>query len=1247
MHSTVFFTLPVIKRVILFKIMSQSHILHAIHKISKAVIFPNKANKCDKDNFICAECNCNVVLHKGQIRRPYFAHKPNSGCNYYTPHSNEDPVHKQAKWLIKHAIEQNTSICIQSSCSNNCGTTSEDQLALNSDESVFLEHRFEHNGAEKVADVACVRNTDRKIQYIVEICHTHKTSDEDRPEPWFELDATETINAFFTYYSGAAPSGSEQNEQATIIQLRCIRKWTCEDCIAVSLQTTNIAETKEGDTAAMNVPQPRVGKVYLNQRGAGCGKTYESIQLVQLQREQFRNKNLFIYLTKMHTVKEVILCEFKEQEARGSLSDVELCGENTSGNQYTIQFRYKATNQLIRVVIGTIDSFQYAVVDKNKITPHSNYFYGIVNAVANGHIKTDAKGAIWYAGTDRVLNDECLIIVDEAQDLAKEYIEAFQKLIDRTCLDVFVIGDKLQSIWDERNIFTCLENNELPLIHVERSEGINKVLRFHNAHLKEFVNAIVPFQKYGLPEISEIYDGNHCRYATHEDHVRADNTTPKPYHVFEMPVLYNDDNEWSLTNAFCDQIVGYMEAEIDAHKYLPHNFMFIFPFPGKDNLVAPLSSRIQDFWIHKFNEANYQEEVLIKDDYWKRKMDNVDNGHIDQQHFDQLVFVHKHEEGKSINLKDSERATRFLSIHASKGLGCEVVFVLNLTESALVTFSKQRGNLVYDSLLHVAITRQKKSIYIGIRRNNDDIHKKFEAKTYIEQNTITSPDMSRITKRIQLDKILAYVTSNEKVFASFHIHFLQSGEFANVLPKTNNKKAIIDWGHHTLRYSVMMFYFMLNIYNGKKADGSSGQFYAELQKMTQMQVSSLPCGLYNKHLHEITQNNRERKYDKNKVIPILSFHATDVSKYAQYRQALENIIRSIQEKIRDAMSKRQKLPNLCPLECVVLLYSLHVLKDGTRTPIHPMDVYSVMYCYDCCLGSDKDEHSKNYGCHCSRWINNSAPNTVAYPEIQSSLYNHYNIVERIKTIYGNIKKHVDEKCSRETMEYNILHPVHMSLQNNHFSIRAHYQVIGCSENHVMCCLFKPQFNQCNFNEVICEVILSHFLILNNCPEHTTNHEKYANKKIHICVVTLDSETPIFFAIDLTEKQKQVMLSEILKNYLIETYSAHHEQIYNFYKYCENTKPNADISSVKHTLQRMEEIDKKNHIIPEYIYDFFRRVQYRLSDLEDMCVPLSDIRAFLNNQVKIKDNCVGNLNNCLKASIDSFLGIGRTAVVRDY
>ena len=102
--------------------------------------------------------------------------------------------------------------------------------------------------------------------------------------------------------------------------------------------------------------------LYHNQRGAGCGKTYESIQLMD-KNEKFKHKNIFIYLTKAHTAKDVIYNELLEQYDRGSLNNLEIPeeGYNISGKQYKINYYNKETESECKIIIGTIDSFMYAI----------------------------------------------------------------------------------------------------------------------------------------------------------------------------------------------------------------------------------------------------------------------------------------------------------------------------------------------------------------------------------------------------------------------------------------------------------------------------------------------------------------------------------------------------------------------------------------------------------------------------------------------------------------------------------------------------------------------------------------------------------------------------------------------------------------------------------------------------------------------------------------------------------------------
>ena len=64
-----------------------------------------------------------------------------------------------------------------------------------------------------------------------------------------------------------------------------------------------------------------------------------------------------------------------------------------------------------------------------------------------------------------------------------------------------------------------------------------------------------------------------------------------------------------------------------------------------------------------------------------------------------------------------------MTIHSAKGNGREVVILLNMCEKSLKIFSKNEINLIYDSFLHVAVTRCKHQLYIGYIYQ-DHIYKK-------------------------------------------------------------------------------------------------------------------------------------------------------------------------------------------------------------------------------------------------------------------------------------------------------------------------------------------------------------------------------------------------------------------------------------------------------------------------------------------------------------------------------------------
>ena len=194
--------------------MSQLLSLGAINKLTGEYVYPKIANK--KDEYICPECNKDLILVQGEIRVHHFRHKVDNinPCHHYSK-PTESQIHKDAKMLMKTLLERKIQISFIRNCCC-CKKNEEFEIPEISETSAIeIEYRFEYNGL-KIADVAYIDNGD--IVCIFEICNTHKTCSENRPEPWFEIDAETLIKI-------------ANDNCLTSLEIPCIRCEKCEECI--------------------------------------------------------------------------------------------------------------------------------------------------------------------------------------------------------------------------------------------------------------------------------------------------------------------------------------------------------------------------------------------------------------------------------------------------------------------------------------------------------------------------------------------------------------------------------------------------------------------------------------------------------------------------------------------------------------------------------------------------------------------------------------------------------------------------------------------------------------------------------------------------------------------------------------------------------------------------------------------------------------------------------------------------------
>jgi len=195
--------------------MSKILPLGAINKKTREYVYPKVANK--KDEYICPECNKDLILCKGKFIRPYFRHKMDSinPCHHYS-NPSESQIHKDAKILLKNLLERKIPISFTRECCQ-CKIVEEfDIPEMTETSTIRMEYGFQYNGSLQVADVAYLDNGE--IFTLFEICHTHKTCSEKRPEPWFEIDAEKLIRL-------------ANDDSLTSLQIPCIRCEKCEECI--------------------------------------------------------------------------------------------------------------------------------------------------------------------------------------------------------------------------------------------------------------------------------------------------------------------------------------------------------------------------------------------------------------------------------------------------------------------------------------------------------------------------------------------------------------------------------------------------------------------------------------------------------------------------------------------------------------------------------------------------------------------------------------------------------------------------------------------------------------------------------------------------------------------------------------------------------------------------------------------------------------------------------------------------------
>jgi hypothetical protein len=208
--------------------MSEHFFMGAINKTTNNYEYPKIATRC-KNKYKCPCCEKDVFLKKGLIKQPHFSHYKSENPCYYYDKPSETQIHKDAKLLMKSLLDNKKNISIHRTCNyceqRNFGYSEEICYMIddeyNENTKAVIEYKFDYNNSNnRRADIALIEND--KIKYIFEICYKNKTKEENRPEPWVEINAEDLINKI--------NSGEIIDEEGNIT-IKCIRNYKCDRCI--------------------------------------------------------------------------------------------------------------------------------------------------------------------------------------------------------------------------------------------------------------------------------------------------------------------------------------------------------------------------------------------------------------------------------------------------------------------------------------------------------------------------------------------------------------------------------------------------------------------------------------------------------------------------------------------------------------------------------------------------------------------------------------------------------------------------------------------------------------------------------------------------------------------------------------------------------------------------------------------------------------------------------------------------------
>jgi hypothetical protein len=776
----------------------------------------------------------------------------------------------------------------------------------------------------------------------------------------------------------------------------------------------------------------------ISQQGAGNGKTFGIWRDIAMDEDV----DVEIIVTKQHSAKVVIYKELNDQRDRRELHIINSGLHDTSdddesdrylretyGRQYFIEYSHNKTGRKCMILIGTIDSFMAGLTENRCDT--GDVFEGLLKTICNdGPTKMNlTTGRIRYAGQSVVLNRRARLWIDEVQDLPILYLEATKRLICDSGIDVVIVGDKLQSLGEEHNCITEANTLHNSVIDVVVDTPFNVNRRIQVQGMAAEINELVKFEdKFDLPKIS--LDGE----------LSLDAETTPPIEIIDVPTVYAaGSGDISDPTKYVDTIMMKVAYEVDTHNYKPKHFLFQFVVL-KNNTVAPeLETRLCEFWNNRLGKPN--------DPYVKH------------------AVLHRHQEGTAINTKLSENASRIMTIRSAKGDGRPVVFVLQMTQDALLLCSGREMGLRYESHIHVAMTRAKRKTYVALDPVNDDIRSRFAVAGHVIFFPCINSyiDAAGITERMDMEKMVGQFKRNGVLDYDDMVAAM------NMDNNNTNPTDPIEWGIHCVKRAIYIQSAIAEIVSRAvgTTDWRKSQLNAVLKSISRLTVTKgLPPKEFYNMLRGLQNSKNDDRTSKIPCLPLCDM-GHKKNQFAKYKSDISKAMERNKKRIKDNINTALTINSV--YDAVVMRYQIDLTQNLVYRTMCEMELYDITDFFHCT--TDPKEKL---------------------------------LLEEVGRIGELIQKTLGGVLERDDVEWNIEHGLSYCGETSDFNISYRPNIIGNSSDRIYHLMFVSERNRLNHWDTLAKIALERMVLRKprGNERSTNNTTRFSGKEIDTYVFDL-------------------------------------------------------------------------------------------------------------------------------------------------